>query len=134
MWKEKPSNCYVYRIIDEESDIEIGIVRVLFGYRVRAGRINDIGYEYDYCFQGKLQYCRIFIAVLKNLFAKYGFDTYAFPNTDMGKRPFYLFQEFKDMLKESKEYGRLEIPNIPSEEELMKTHIRNLYELQKRIN
>lgn len=38
------------RVVDETNTIQIGIYRVMFGYRVRAGRVDDkFGVNLDWC-------------------------------------------------------------------------------------
>lgn len=44
------------RVVDETNTIEIGIYRVLFGYRVRAGYIEKDGcYKLDWCCGNRIE-------------------------------------------------------------------------------
>lgn len=47
--KTEPNENFFYRWVSENNIWEVGFTQMLFGVRVRAGKVGDIGCELDYC-------------------------------------------------------------------------------------
>ena len=47
--KTEPNENFFSRWVSENSIWEVGFTQMLFGVRVRAGKVGDIGCELDYC-------------------------------------------------------------------------------------
>ncbi len=57
------TNRHVFIDVDGQEVYEIGVYRVLFGFRVRGGRVGEMVYDLDYCCRTNFQMLGSLLAV-----------------------------------------------------------------------
>lgn len=86
----------VQRVVSEDNKIEIGILPVIYGFRVRAGYVGAAGCEIDWCCGDKQAMVELGYFVCKKLLSQ-GFSFSEIPSCSRIK-PFYKDMPFMEWL------------------------------------
>lgn len=105
----------IHRMVNDERQIEIGIYRVLFGYRVRAGFIDAGSCRWDWCCGQSHKFLtlayRVGLASMKADIEGYPFES--LPATSKVK-PIFLDYNFMSLLMDRAGQLSLEEIELPS--------------------
>lgn len=85
------------RMVSDCGKVEIGIYPVMFGYRVRAGFVNDVAFFVDWCAGDDQTQIELLYAILKNILES-GYDLRKLPPVSKIK-PFYNDAEFLKLIE-----------------------------------
>lgn len=87
-------NDLIHRLVSDCGTIEIGLYRVLFGYRVRAGYTNDMFYNIDWCGGGDNGQIELLYSIAKNILEHQG--NFKCLQSVSAIKPFFKDQLFVD--------------------------------------
>ena len=94
--KQVEDNDLYQRLVTDDGRIEMGIYPVIFGYRVRAGYVDRMSYELDWCGGDKQEDLELLYSIMKNILEKNN----SFTGVPMKStiKPFYNDHLFVDFI------------------------------------
>lgn len=101
--KDDPGSLYK-RLISEDGKIEMGIYPVIFGFRVRAGRIESSGhsswYDLDWCGGDDIKQIQLLYTICRTILEKRDSSSSLFSGLPPASRvkPFWKDEEFTDII------------------------------------
>lgn len=92
----EPNRNFIHREVSESGTVEIGVYPVMFGFRVRAGFINNDYVHIDWCCGNNQFVIERMYSVLKSIFSKREEDAYCFKGllSHSEIKPFFKDEKF----------------------------------------